>query len=137
MITSINEFRKYLIVEYNNSAMKDHYNKLINDGSEEQEALLNTAAWFETTKDIVNQALQDAANTFVNEILTIRPAYFVKDTESIENILKKDFPEYEYIIDNDKENIVINIDDTLKHQVKNKLMDVIINKYHIDLINMY
>jgi len=63
MITSINEFRKYLIAEYNNSAMKDHYNKLINDGSEEQEALLNTASWFETTKDIVHQALQDAAGT--------------------------------------------------------------------------
>lgn len=62
MITKINEFRK-IIVEYNNSIMKDHYNKLINDGHEEQEALLNTAAWFETTTDYVHQALQDASGT--------------------------------------------------------------------------
>lgn len=137
IIRTINEFRK--ILEYNNSAIHKHYQKLVNDGSEEQEALLNTAAWFEITTDYVHQALQNASSKHtVTESLTIRPAYFVKDTESIEKIIKNDFPEYNYFIDKDKENIVITVDDIIeKQKIKNKLMDVIINQHHIDLLNMY
>lgn len=56
MITTINEFRK--IYEYNDAAIRAYYDKLVQDGSPEQEALLNTASWFELTHDYVHDAIK-------------------------------------------------------------------------------
>ncbi len=67
MITTINEFRKFLeysqaqgepVAKYNDVELREYYDKLIENGSEEQDALLNTANWFRTTTNYVHQALR-------------------------------------------------------------------------------
>ena len=67
MITSINEFRKVLetsqaegekVMNYNDEELRSYYDRLLQNGSEEQDALLNTANWFHTTTDYVHSALR-------------------------------------------------------------------------------
>jgi len=62
MFISINEFRQH-IKEYNDSALRNYYDKLVQNGSPEQEALLNTAEFFELNLDQVHQALNRIGGT--------------------------------------------------------------------------
>lgn len=67
MITTINEFRKFLeysqaqgepVADYNDAELRAYYDKLIENGSEEQDALLNTSNWFRVSMDYVHQSLK-------------------------------------------------------------------------------
>lgn len=70
MITTINEFRKFLeysqaqgekVANYNDAELREYYDKLIQNGSQEQDALLTTANWFHITTDYVHAALRKNA----------------------------------------------------------------------------
>lgn len=65
MITTINEFRK--IYEYNDAAIRAYYDKLLQDGSPEQEALLSTANWFKLTRDYTHDAIKRASQMHENK----------------------------------------------------------------------
>lgn len=61
MITSIKEFKQFV----DDAALRSYYDKLVQNGSNEQEALLNTAEFYKLNIEQVHKALNRVASSTI------------------------------------------------------------------------